>query len=56
MQYGWALDLIVREVVISGLDLVPIYLLKVDVSNGFFLVALQPYDTPKLGLVSSLTI
>ena len=36
MQYGWALDLIVRQVVISGLDLVPIYLLKVDVSNGFF--------------------
>ena len=51
MQYGQALYRLVREVVISQPALVPVHVLKSDVSDCFYLIGLCPIDTPKLGLV-----
>ena len=51
MQYGRALDFPIREVVIANPALVPIYILKSDISNVFPLISLIPIDAPNLGLV-----
>ena len=34
MKYGQALDCLIREVVIEDPDLVPVYVMKADVSDG----------------------
>ena len=52
MQYGQALDRLIREVMIADTALGPVYVLKSDVSDGFCHIVLQPADAPKLGLVS----
>ena len=51
MQYGRALDLLIIEVVIACPSLGPVYVLKDEVSDGFYFIALQPGYVPKLGLV-----
>ena len=51
MQYGQALERIIREVVIADPALGPVYILKADVSDGFYLIALRPKDSPMPGLV-----
>ena len=35
IQYGTSLDRLIREVVIETPDLLPVYILKEDVSDGF---------------------
>ena len=51
MQYGRALDRLIREIVYADPALGYVYLLKADVSDGFYLIGLRPEDAPKLGLI-----
>ena len=51
MQYGQALDHLLREVLLVDPDLGPIYLLKANARGGFYCIDLRPEDYPKLGLV-----
>ena len=51
MQYGQNLERIIKEVVISKPALVPVHVLKSDVSDGFYCIGLHPTDAPNLGLV-----
>ena len=52
MQYGRALDRLIRERVYVDPALGYVYLLKADVSDGFYRIGLRPTDAPKLGLIS----
>ena len=51
MQYGRALDRLLREIVYADPALGYVYLLKADVSNGFYRIWLRPEDAPKLVLI-----
>ena len=51
IQYVRSLDSILRGVVLIDLSLVPVYLLKAYVRDGFYRINLWPAGTPKLGLV-----
>ena len=51
MQYGWALDRLIREIVYVDPALGYVYLLQADVSDGFYRIGLRPEDAPKLGLI-----
>ena len=51
MQYGRALDRLIREIVYADPALGYVYLLKADVSGGFYHIGLHPEDAPKLGLI-----
>ena len=52
MQYGRALDRLIRKIVYADPELGYVYLLKADVSNGFYRIGLRPEDAPKLILIS----
>ena len=49
MQYGRALDCLIREVVIADPSLGTLHVLKADDINGFYRIILRPMDDPKLG-------
>ena len=51
MQYGRALDRLIREIVYADPALGYVYLLKAYVSDGFYRIGLLPTDAPKLGLI-----
>jgi len=51
MQFGHALDRILREILLSDPALGPIYLMKIDISDGFYRIAINIDDIPKLGVV-----
>ena len=51
MQYGRALDRLIRDIVYANPELGYVYLLKADVSDGFYRIGLRPEDSPKLGLI-----
>jgi hypothetical protein len=51
MQFGHALDRYLREILLSDPKLGPIYMLKLDISDGFYRIAIAPNDIPKLGVV-----
>ena len=51
MLYGRALELLIREVVVDNPALVPVHILKLDVSDSFYRIRLLPIDAPKMGLV-----
>ena len=51
MQYGWALDRLIREIVYAEPALGYVYMLKADVLDGFYCIGLRPEDAPKLGLI-----
>ena len=53
MQYGRALDRLIREIVYADPALGYVYLLKADVSDGFYRIGLRPEDAPKLVLIFS---
>ena len=40
MENGWSLDFLIREVVIADPAFGPVYVLKSDVSNGFYIIAI----------------
>ena len=56
IQYGRALDRLVKEVVIAKPALVLVHVLKADVSDGFYHIGLRLIDAPKLGLVFTLEV
>ena len=51
MQYGCALDPLLCEIVFTESALGPVYLLKADVSDGFYRIGLRSEDAPKLSLI-----
>ena len=51
MQFGHALDRILWEIILADLSLGPVYLSKLDISNGFFSINLAIEDIPHLGVV-----
>ena len=51
MQFGHALDRILRHILLANPALGPVHLLKLDISDGFYRVGLRPEDIPKLGVV-----
>lgn len=51
MQFGHALDRILREILLADPALGPVRLIKVDLSDGFYRVDLNIEDIPKLGMV-----
>ena len=51
MQFGHALDWILRKILLADSSLGPVQLLKVDPSDGFYHVNLNVDDIPKLGVV-----
>ena len=51
MQFGHALDRILREILLADPQLGPVYMLKLDISDGFYRVNIAPNDVPKLGVV-----
>ena len=51
MQYSRALDLLLCEIVFSDPALGPEYILKEDVSDGFYRIGIRLDDAPKLGLI-----
>ena len=53
IQYGRALECLIREVVISDPELVPVHILKADFSEGFYLIGLRPTDATKPVLIFS---
>ena len=50
MQFGHALDRILREILLSDPALGPVQMLKVDISDGFYRVNMNIEDIPKLGV------
>jgi hypothetical protein len=51
MQFGHALDRILREILLADPTHGPVYLIKIDISDGFYRIALNIDDIPKLGVV-----
>ena len=51
MQYGRALDRLIRKIVYADPVLGYVYMLKADVSDGFYRIGLRPEGVPKLGLI-----
>ena len=51
MKYGRALDRLLRKIVFLDTVLGTVYLLKADVSDGFYRIGLHPEDAPNLGLI-----
>jgi hypothetical protein len=51
MQFGHALDRILRDILLADPKLGPIYLSKLDISDGFYRINLAIDDIPKLGVV-----
>ncbi|EJK61126.1 hypothetical protein THAOC_18432, partial [Thalassiosira oceanica] len=50
MQFGHALDRILREILLADPAHGPVQLLKVDISDGFYRINLNIDDIPKLGV------
>ena len=51
MQFGHALNRYLQEILLVDPVLGPFYLIKVDISDGFYCIALNTNDIPKLGVV-----
>ena len=51
MQYSRALDRLLRKIVFADPALGPVYILKLDVSDGFYRIGIRLDDAPKLGLI-----
>jgi hypothetical protein len=50
MQFGHALDRILRKILLANPRLGPVALMKLDISDGFYCIALNVDDIPKLGV------
>jgi hypothetical protein len=51
MQFGHALDRLLREILLADSTHGPVYLIKIDISDRFYRIALNIDDIPKLGVV-----
>ena len=52
MRFGHALYRYLREILLADPALGPFYLINVDISDGFYHIALNLNDIQKLGVVS----
>ena len=50
MQFGHALERLLREILLANPAHGPVKMIKVDLSDGFYRLHLVPSDAPKLGL------
>jgi len=50
MQFGPALDRFLREILLTDPQMGPLYMLKLDISNGFYRINLAIEDIPRLGV------
>lgn len=51
MQFGHALDRILRQILHANPKYGHVYMIKLDISDGFYRIALCPHDVPKLGVI-----
>ena len=51
MQFGHTLDRLLREILLANPELGPVYMMKVDIADGFYRINLTIDDIPKLGVV-----
>ena len=51
MQFGHALDRILREILMANPAMGPVHLMKIDISDGFYRIGVNVEDIPKLGVV-----
>ena len=51
MQFGQDLDRLIRHIVLSDPQFGPTYLMKVDISDGFYRIAIKPENIPKLVVI-----
>ena len=51
MQFGHALERILCEILLADPAFGPVYLIKLDISDGFYHIAVNIDDIPKLGMV-----
>jgi hypothetical protein len=51
MQFGKALERIIRQIVLSDPRFGPVKFIKLDIADGFYRIRLLPEDIPKLGVV-----
>jgi len=51
MQFGHALDCILQEILLADPVHGPTHLIKIDISDGFYQIALNINNIPKLGVV-----
>jgi hypothetical protein len=51
MQFGHALNRILREILLADPIHGPVHLIKIDISDGFYQIVLNIDDIPKLGVV-----
>ena len=51
MQFGRALERLLREILLADPAKGPVSMLKLDISDGFYRIALNPTDVPKLGVI-----
>ena len=51
MQFGHALERILQHILLSDPNHGPVYLLKIDISDGFYRIDVNPFDIPRLGVV-----
>jgi hypothetical protein len=51
MQFGQALSRILRHILLADPSHGPVYLIKIDIADGFYRIDVNPDDIPKLGVV-----
>jgi hypothetical protein len=51
MQFGHALERFLREILLANPKFGPPHMIKLDISDGFYRIAICPNDIPKLGVV-----
>jgi hypothetical protein len=51
MQFSHALECILHEILLANPSFGPVYLIKLDISDGFYRIAVNVDDIPKLGMV-----
>ena len=51
MQFGHALERFLRQILLADPALGPVLIMKLDISDGFYRICLNPNDIPKLGVV-----
>jgi hypothetical protein len=51
MQFGHALERFLRQILLADPKLGQVELMKIDISDGFYRICLNPGDIPKLGVV-----
>lgn len=51
MQFGHALERILREILLANAAHGHVYMTKTDLSDGFYRVGVEPDDVPKLGVI-----